>query len=229
MTSFQIKLIAVATMLIDHIGLFFFPETNWLRLIGRLAFPLFAWSIANGARHTHDIKKYLKRLFIFALIAQIPFIFANRLLDPNFRELNVLFTLFLGLLLIAVIQNSKNHMVSVIAVFIGLISAHLLNVDFGLVGVLSILAFYLFYDRFIFLAAAEIAIFISPYLLAFLVNTYAGEYISASISNYNGLLAPLSLVFIYFYTGREGSKTKYVLYFFYPFQYLIYFVLKSII
>src|SRR5205085_4973530 len=97
MTTFQIKLIAIIAMVIDHIGLFFFPHILLLRIIGRLAFPLFAWLIANGAHHSKNPTKYLTRLFLFALLAQIPFILINRLIDPSFWELNVLFTLFLGL------------------------------------------------------------------------------------------------------------------------------------
>jgi hypothetical protein len=49
MNAYQIKWIAILTMVIDHLGLFFFPQVIWLRIVGRLSFPLFAWLIANGA------------------------------------------------------------------------------------------------------------------------------------------------------------------------------------
>src|SRR5258705_144389 len=107
MNAFQIKVIAIVAMIIDHMGLFFFPQYFIFRIIGRLAFPLFAWLIANGAYHTHNIGKYLQRLYLFALISQIPFLFANRLIDPHFSDLNVLCTLFFGLLAIAFIRRTR--------------------------------------------------------------------------------------------------------------------------
>ena len=69
MSSFVLKLIAIITMLIDHIGAVLYPEIRWLRLIGRIAFPIFAYLVAEGFYKTSDIKKYLKRLFIFALVS----------------------------------------------------------------------------------------------------------------------------------------------------------------
>ncbi|MFN2363319.1 MAG: TraX family protein, partial [Halarsenatibacteraceae bacterium] len=73
MSSFQIKMVAITTMLIDHIGSIIFPEYIILRVIGRLAFPLFAFLITEGYRHTSNINRYLVRLSIFALISQYPF------------------------------------------------------------------------------------------------------------------------------------------------------------
>src|SRR5882724_7582394 len=97
MTAFTIKIIAIITMIIDHIGLFFFPTVPELRLIGRLSFPLFAWLIANGAYHTHNIRLYLKRLVICAIVSQVPFIMVNKHLDSDIWLLNVVFTLSIGL------------------------------------------------------------------------------------------------------------------------------------
>src|SRR6266480_5550777 len=135
MNAFQIKIIAIVVMIIDHMGLFFFPQFFFLRLIGRLAFPLFAWLIANGAYHTHDINKYLQRLYFFALISQIPFLLANRLIDPHFAELNVFCTLFLGLCAIVLIQKTSKwvHWLFITIVF-GLI-AQALQADYDGFGV----------------------------------------------------------------------------------------------
>ena len=73
------KLIAVASMLADHLGTYLYPAYIsrdvflWLRAAGRLAFPLFAFLIVNGYEKTHDVKRYLTRLVAFAVISQIPF------------------------------------------------------------------------------------------------------------------------------------------------------------
>ncbi|MFR3921893.1 MAG: TraX family protein [Dysosmobacter welbionis] len=65
-----LKLIAIAAMLIDHIGGAFFPEVGVFRWIGRLAFPIFCYCLTVGLLYTHDVRKYLTRLGIFALVSQ---------------------------------------------------------------------------------------------------------------------------------------------------------------
>ncbi len=67
-----LKIIAMITMLVDHIGVLFFPGITLFRTIGRIAFPIFAYQIALGYTYTHDRNKYGKRLLIFAFISQIP-------------------------------------------------------------------------------------------------------------------------------------------------------------
>lgn len=95
-----LKLIAIVSMLIDHIGSVFFPEVRVLRWIGRLAFPIFCYCMTVGLLYTHDIKKYLFRLGIFALISQPCYIFAFHPYDfwSQFTNWNIFFTLFLSLL-----------------------------------------------------------------------------------------------------------------------------------
>lgn len=132
MSTFTIKIIAIVAMLIDHVGAIFISPSQHLnlyvtaRIIGRLAFPIFVFLVVEGFYHTRDVKKYLKRLGVFALISEIPFDLAfyslhhrsNFMEDVmnvfhNYREdklwelinrlnenQNVFFTLFLGLLLI---------------------------------------------------------------------------------------------------------------------------------
>lgn len=101
MSTFVLKLIAASSMLIDHIGYLFFDDMQWLRIVGRLAFPIFAFLIVEGAVHTRDFKKYVMRLSVFALISEIPFNLAmrGRLIDTGGS--NVLVTFVIGLICIA--------------------------------------------------------------------------------------------------------------------------------
>lgn len=71
-----LRLIAILSMAVDHVGSVFFPEYPVFRWIGRLAFPIFAYCLTVGLLYTHDIKKYLVLLGIFALVSQPFYIFA---------------------------------------------------------------------------------------------------------------------------------------------------------
>lgn len=73
LSLFHLKCIAITVMTIDHIGALFFPGQIWLRTIGRIAFPIYAFLIANGFLHTHSRSRYLVRLLGFALLSQIPY------------------------------------------------------------------------------------------------------------------------------------------------------------
>ncbi|MCJ7714661.1 conjugal transfer protein TraX [Candidatus Bathyarchaeota archaeon] len=93
-----IKLFALATMTLDHIGYTFFPDLTILRIIGRLAFPLFAYLIALGLNSTKKPSKYLLTLLIFGFISQIPYFLVFNI--QPFGRLNIFFSLFLGALTI---------------------------------------------------------------------------------------------------------------------------------
>ncbi|HCS73517.1 MAG TPA: conjugal transfer protein TraX, partial [Clostridiales bacterium] len=95
----MIKLIAMITMLVDHIGAVFYPNALWMRIIGRVSFPLFAWGIAMGSRWTRDWKRYAARLLALALLTQIPY----SLLFQN-GYWNICFTLLSGLLVLKLLQ-----------------------------------------------------------------------------------------------------------------------------
>lgn len=77
MTSFALKLIAAITMLIDHTGLILFPKATIFRVIGRLAFPIYAYCIAEGFRHTKSRLKYFLRIFILGALCQVVYTFVT--------------------------------------------------------------------------------------------------------------------------------------------------------
>ena len=106
MTSFCLKIIAIISMFCDHLGDAIFKGFSYFNYIGRIAFPIFAFQISEGYIHTKNLKKYLIRLMVFALISQIPYILFLSLYSRGVR-LNVFFTLALGL--IAICLHSYIH------------------------------------------------------------------------------------------------------------------------
>lgn len=71
LTVNQLKIIAMITMTCDHVGLYLLPQFPILRVLGRLALPIYAYMIAQGCRHTHDRKRYLLRLLGLGLLCQV--------------------------------------------------------------------------------------------------------------------------------------------------------------
>lgn len=230
MTIFYIKIIAIITMVIDHIGVFLLPEVFFLRIIGRVSFLLFAWLLANGAVHTRSITSYMKRLFIFALLSEIPFRLLLGYHDSTFWKLNIFFTLFLGLTAIVVFQRMKSMVLRVCIIFGIVLLARQFTSGFsyGAYGVITILIFYLSYKNLplAFLLQA-VAIFIF-YTLSILLS---GDSLQHFYENKSiGLIEPvglLSFVVIASYNGLEGRKMRGIFYFIYPLQLFVIYVLLS--
>ena len=102
--SLALKLLAMALMLCDHLWATVLPGVMWLTAVGRVAFPIFAFQVAEGFQRTHDRKKYLLRMLVFALISEIPFnyLYYSSPVFP-FHQ-NVMFTFFIALLLLSLIH-----------------------------------------------------------------------------------------------------------------------------
>jgi len=103
MNHSYLKYIAVASMLIDHIGVVFFPHLIIFRVIGRLAMPIFAGELALGYDRTHDFGAYLRRLFILAVVSQLPFGLAY---ETSF--LNIVFSLCCALVFLRLTDKGNN-------------------------------------------------------------------------------------------------------------------------
>lgn len=108
-----LKLIAIITMLIDHIGFFFFPDEMLFRQIGRLSFPIFAYLLTVGYQHTRNFNRYVLRLLKFALISQAPYAFFSLLsrgsMGYNPLNFNILFLLILGLYMLKLYDYYKKQ------------------------------------------------------------------------------------------------------------------------
>jgi VanZ family protein len=107
-----LKLIAIITMIIDHVGAAFFPEISMFRTIGRIAFPIFAYQLAIGYKHTSNLPAYAKRLFIFACISYVPYIyFLGDGTTPNPLALNVMFLLLAGVGALLLYDQAKQSFI----------------------------------------------------------------------------------------------------------------------
>ncbi|HCY06842.1 MAG TPA: conjugal transfer protein TraX [Erysipelotrichaceae bacterium] len=227
-----LKIIALITMLIDHIGAFLiepyllnngvFPfafdisiipkefKTLYIiyiitRLIGRIAFPIYCFLIVEGFLHTSNLKKYAFNLLLFAFISEIPFNLANSNKLLYFDMQNVFFTLFLGLTCISLLDKYKGFFNTVIILSITSLPAYFLNVDYHHFGVLAIAVLYLFHKN-------------KKHQILFGVLTFAWE-----------LTAPLAFIPIYFYNGERGKQNKYLYYSLYPLHLLILYLIRIII
>ncbi len=219
MTAFTLKLIAIITMIIDHLGLFFFPTIPELRLVGRISFPLFAWLIANGAYHTHNIRLYFLRLIICAAVSQVPFILANKHLDPDIWLLNAVFTLSIGLAAIMLIQQTKNKLLWIVVTSCAALLAQVLQMDYGALGVLIVVFSYVFFTKPILLIISQFVLFFGDFLFNAIVN----HFVSIEV------LGIFSFVFVLLYNGKPGIRARYLFYLFYPLQYVIIYCLQLVL
>lgn len=129
-------IIAMMTMLIDHIGLIFFPDELGWRIIGRIAFPLYAYGIVLGYKYTVNINKYMMRLLILAIISQIPFMLAFHVI-----KLNVIFTLLISLFVISLLDQLNNMWIGIPVLIISIFAMEYIPMDYGAYGFLLIMIY----------------------------------------------------------------------------------------
>lgn len=213
MTGTQLKLLAILTMTIDHIGAVLYPEVTVLRLVGRLAFPIFAFLLVEGYGHTSDVKKYLIRLWVFALISEIPYdlAFDGVLYDPSHQ--NIFFTLGLALLgLWAMDRLSDTDPVVGPLVFVLLcVISLLLRTDYNIFGMATVFLFHRYRGEKI-KALYGVALLHLAYgvMDSGLLN---GAFVLRHMIQ---SAAAVSVLFIGLYNGEKGRSFKYVFYVFYP-------------
>lgn len=208
--SFQLKMIAIIAMIIDHIGLFFFPEHILFRIIGRISFPIFAFLIVEGFYHTRDIWKYMFRLGVFAVLSEIPFDLLTTGKVFDLRHQNVFFTLLIGVVLMYVYEKQYSTFSKVSTVFLIMLAGDIFRTDYGSWGVLMIFCFFIFRER---IAAKLISVAV--------INIVVFGYIQA--------FAVMALLPIYFYNGEKGRSYKYFFYFVYPVHLWIIWIIKTMI
>ena len=119
LTGNQLKLIALITMTLDHVGMLLLPNVRILRAIGRIAFPIFAYMIAEGCRHTRSRKKYLLSMVSLAAVCQAVYFFA---MGSLFMCILVTFSLSIGMICLTDYAHAGGRYGKVLlaAAFIGL-------------------------------------------------------------------------------------------------------------
>lgn len=202
-----LKIVAFLTMTIDHVGYLFFPSDYLWRVVGRIAFPLFAYCFVLGFIYTKDIKKYFIRLLGFSLISQIPYYLCCYPNDTfqNFH-LNIGFTMILGLIACYGVKE-KNYLYTVIA----LVLSFLPQIEYGLYGVCLILLMYLF----IFERKIKFSLVVGTYLILSIPVLF---FLEISVLQFFAILA---LPFILVNTKSKIKIPRLINYSFYPLHFIV--------
>jgi hypothetical protein len=215
MNSNILKLIAIITMLVDHVGYVLFPQLTILRIIGRIAFPIFTFLIAEGYHHTKSVNKYMVRLGSFALISEIPFdlAFHGKYFEPHSQ--NIFFTLLLGLVAIRLYNHfkNKNSLIAVLSVVLTCVISFVFKTDYYVFGVVIIFAFHQLRD---YSKLKLVVVSLLLVLLTIVIALSMGDY---TLNSTYQIFSLFSLVLIYLYNGKPGmklNKLKFALYAFYP-------------
>ena len=207
--TFTLKMIAIGAMLIDHVGTVLFPQYRILRLIGRIAFPIFTYTLVEGFIHTHNVKKYMMRMGILAFISEIPFdlAFTGKVLE--FGHQNVFFSLFLGLLMLYLMTKAPNELCSLLYVLVILFVARCLRVDYSYYGLLMVFWYYHYRNKN-------------------LMKIFGIAFINVFLMGGSQVYALFALIPILLHNRECGPKCKGFFYGFYPVHLLVIYFINMI-
>ena len=223
-----LKILACVTMLLDHIGAVFMPSiVNYnlyyaLRIVGRLAFPIYCFLLAEGVAHTKNPVKYGLRLFVGILLAEIPFdlaLFGRFSWDHQ----SVMVTLFLGFGMALIMQKLDRTKLVPVIVFAFL--AELFRTDYGAWGIFMIALFVMTRER----KDRKNLQLIGMVIICWFMNSAAVSVFGIRIPI--ELFAVLALIPIFLYTGkkRTGSKAvQIIFYLFYPVHLLVLYLISRL-
>lgn len=222
LSAAALHILAMAFMLMDHLWATLLPAQEWLTCVGRIAFPIFAFMAVEGYFHTHNLKKYLLRMLIFAVISEVPFdlMYGGTWFYPVHQ--NVIWTLMMGLVgihLMETVRKKKSTfvyiLVSTIVVILGGLLGTLSMVDYYGIGVLTVFIFYFFRGRkwWCLLGQMLALYWVNVELLGGLM--YPIRLFGMEFELCQQGLALLALLPIWLYRGRQGYHSK-------PFQYFCY-------
>lgn len=238
-TSTALHILAMALMLCDHLWATVVPGNEWLTCIGRIAFPIFAFMIVEGYFHTRNLKKYVCRLLIFALLSELPFnlVVGSRWFYPIHQNVLWCFLLSIGLIHLNEKAKAKDKLwlrilTALVTTIFGALLGLLTMLDYYHAGVLTVLVFYFFRQRkwWSFLGQLVCLWYINMEMLG-------GLGYELQVWGHNFFLpqqglALLALLPIWLYRGKQGYHSKflqYTYYAFYPVHLLILGILKMLL
>ena len=230
---------AMLFMLCDHLWGTIVPGNDWLTCIGRVCFPIYAFLLVEGYFHTSNLKKYVKRLLLFAVISEIPFnlAMASSVVYP-FHQ-NVLWSFLIALGLIHCNEKAKASEKRRIRIAVGtftILAGYLLGlitmVDYYHAGILMVLTFYFFHHRNWWDYVGQLLCL--GYINLELLGGFGYEVVlfGETVFLTRQGLALLALIPIWLYKGKQGYHSKWWKYFcyaFYPVHLLILGLLKFVL
>ena len=207
-----LKFLACAIMLLDHIGATLIPWGT-LRIIGRLAFPIFCFLLAEGAHYTRNPRNYLLRLGIGAVLSELPFDLAL-FGSWSWQHQSVMVTLLLGAMALLAMKQMTRPLLKVLVLLLFAFLADFMNTDYGGAGVLMIALFGLTRERkYGWLVQLLGMYLICRWIIPGGAVWFIGRYVFIEI------FAILALIPIWLYSGKKSTSSRAVqwaFYLFYP-------------
>ena len=219
----QLKYIAFASMFIDHFNKALITPfltgsgvlniiTTIFDILGRIAFPIFAFMIVEGFFKTKSRWKYLRNLLVFATISEIPYDMFQSAVFINTRSQNILWGLALGLFTIMVIDKLKERIkkrplwifVSILIVALSSLLSMLISADYEYYAIIIIYIYYLFYDKRLLASGLGFLVIIKE------------------------IYAILGFATVLLYNGEKGKQNKIFNYLFYPVHLLVLGIIRMV-
>ena len=229
-TSFALHAMAMVFMLLDHLWGTVMSGNDWMTCVGRLAFPIYAFVLVEGYFHTRNLKKYVLRLLLFAVISEIPFNLAlgGCLFYPVHQ--NVLWSFLIAIGLIHWNEKLRSRaywlriLVGILSVCLGYVLGLVTFVDYYHAGILMILTFYFFRNRkwWSYIGQALCLWYINLEMLG--GYSYEVQVFGQTHFIVRQGFALFALLPIWLYRGNQGYHSKawqYFNYLFYPLHLLI--------
>lgn len=220
LTNNALKIIACISMVFDHIGVIIFPEVMWLRAVGRLAYPLFAFCLAEGCYYTKD---KIKHLIVIAMLGVAIQLFEYVFLEMIDLSIFIVFSISIILIYLLddidkAIRNKKKilsaiSIVTFLALLFGLnvlvYYSLIFDANFGYYGIIVPVILYAvkkYLNKHSWWIYVDCILLIGLFVARTLITN--NVYVLFSL-----FVIPLLLM----YNGKRGKwKIKYFFYFFYP-------------
>lgn len=219
-----LKIIALVSMTIDHVGFMLFPQVEFLRIIGRLAMPIFAYMIAEGCFYTKNKLKHFLLIFILGVLSQIVFFISNKSLEMSIL---IVFSISIGLIYLyqLALDTKKWYYFALLIIAIGvsawlnyglpkLITKYRFSFDYGFFAMILPLLVYMFKEKWQKLIALAVGLFPIAFFTPWLIQWFSY----------------LALPILAFYNGEKGKlNIKYLFYVYYPLHLVVLYGISLIV